>query len=103
VRASCVAAVRLVNLEPCRADIRRLLQGIEGRNVRGFLNAASPGLIAAFQPNRFYPDHSAYLADLVTAMRPEYEAIAGSGLHSCRSTVLIWRCPPHSLSGPERR
>ena len=43
VRASCVAAVKLVNLEPCRADIRRLLQGIEGRNVRGFLNAASPG------------------------------------------------------------
>jgi 5-methyltetrahydropteroyltriglutamate--homocysteine methyltransferase len=79
VRASCIAPVRLLNLEPCREDIRRFATAMAGRNLRGFLNAASPGLITAFQPNAYYPSHEHYLADLVSAMRPEYEAIAGSG------------------------
>jgi 5-methyltetrahydropteroyltriglutamate--homocysteine methyltransferase len=92
VRASCVGPVRLVNLEPCREDIRRLQNGIAGRAVRGFLNAASPGLITAFQPNAFYPSHDAYLADLVAAMRPEYEAIAASGLQ------LQLDCPDLAMS-----
>ena len=80
VRASCVGPVRLTSLEPCREDIRRFSRALAGRRVRGFLNAASPGLITAFQPNAFYPTHEAYLADLVSAMRPEYAAIAASGL-----------------------
>ena len=78
VRASCVGPVRLVNLDPCREDIRRFARALKGRSVRGFLNAASPGLIAAFQPNAYYPSHEAYLADLVSATRPEYTAIAAS-------------------------
>jgi 5-methyltetrahydropteroyltriglutamate--homocysteine methyltransferase len=80
VRASCVGPVRLVNPGPCRKDIRRFIRALSGRSVRGFLNAASPGLITAFQPNAFYPSHDAYLADLVDAMRPEYIAIVASGL-----------------------
>jgi 5-methyltetrahydropteroyltriglutamate--homocysteine methyltransferase len=92
VRASCVGPVRLVNLEPCRQDIRRFLKGLEGRGVRGFLSAASPGLITAFQPNAYYPSHEAYLADLVAAMRPEYEAIASSGLE------LQLDCPDLAMS-----
>ena len=80
VRASCVGPVRLVNLEPCHQDIRRFIRALAGHAVRGFLNAASPGLITAFQPNAFYPSHEAYLADLVSAMRPEYTAIAASGV-----------------------
>jgi 5-methyltetrahydropteroyltriglutamate--homocysteine methyltransferase len=92
VRASCIGPVRLVNLEPCHEDIRRFLKAIKGRNLRGFLNAASPGLIAAFQPNAYYPSHEAYLADLVTAMRPEYEAIAASGLQ------LQLDCPDLAMS-----
>src|SRR5882724_1910668 len=79
VRASCVGPVRLVNLDPCHEDIRRFAKALSGRSVRGFLNAASPGLITAFQPNQFYPTHEAYLADLVDAMRPEYEAIVAAG------------------------
>jgi 5-methyltetrahydropteroyltriglutamate--homocysteine methyltransferase len=80
VRASCVGPVRLVNPGPCREDIRRFIRALTGHSVRGFLNAASPGLITAFQPNAFYPTHEAYLADLVDAMRPEYTAIVASGL-----------------------
>ncbi|HVN44437.1 MAG TPA: cobalamin-independent methionine synthase II family protein [Steroidobacteraceae bacterium] len=80
VRAACVGPVRLRDLAPCHDDIRRFSCALEGRSVRGFLNAASPGLITAFQPNAYYPSHEAYLADLVSAMRPEYAAIAASGL-----------------------
>ena len=80
MRASCVAPVRLRNLDPCHEDIRRFSRALAGRNVRGFLNAASPGLITAFQPNAYYPSHEAYLSDLVSAMRPEYAAIAASGV-----------------------
>ncbi|HPE32155.1 MAG TPA: epoxyalkane--coenzyme M transferase, partial [Parvularculaceae bacterium] len=48
--------------------------------VRGFMNAASPGLVTAFQPNKYYPTHEAYVGDVAEAMRPEYEAIAEAGL-----------------------
>jgi len=80
VRAQCVGPVRLVTLDPCREDIRRFSRALAGRSVRGFLNAASPGLITAFQPDAWYGDHETYLADLVSAMRPEYTAIAASGV-----------------------
>lgn len=79
VRASCIGPVKLVDLGPCHEDIRRFRRAMEGQPVKGFLNAASPGLITAFQPNAYYPSHEAYLADLVTAMQPEYAAIAATG------------------------
>lgn len=81
VRAACIGPVKLRTLEPCHADIRRFKSAIErhGRGGRGFMNAASPGLVTAFQPNQHYSTHEAYLADLVEAMRPEYEAIVAAG------------------------
>ena len=81
VRAACIGKVRLVDSGPLEADIRRFGAAMrkEGASVRGFMNAASPGLVTAFQPNQYYPTHEAYLADLVDAMRPEYEAIIAAG------------------------
>jgi 5-methyltetrahydropteroyltriglutamate--homocysteine methyltransferase len=80
-RASCIAPVRLRTLEPLHDDIRRFRNALNGQGsgVHAFLNAASPGLITAFQPNVYYPSHEAYLRDLVDAMRPEYEAIVAAG------------------------
>lgn len=80
-RAACIGEVKLVDSTPVEDDIRRFTKAMnkEGAKVRGFMNAASPGLITAFQPNKFYPTHEAYLADLVAAMRPEYEAIVAAG------------------------
>jgi 5-methyltetrahydropteroyltriglutamate--homocysteine methyltransferase len=92
VRRSCVGPVKLLNLQPCLDDIRRFKQAMLGRKVRGFMNAASPGLITAFQPNAFYRSHEAYLADLVAAMQPEYEAIAASGMQ------LQLDCPDLAMS-----
>jgi 5-methyltetrahydropteroyltriglutamate--homocysteine methyltransferase len=82
VRASCIGRVELVTLEPLQDDLRRFKAALQacGRPMRGFMNSASPGLITAFQPNRFYPTHETYLADLAEAMRAEYEAIVEAGL-----------------------
>ena len=43
------------------------------------MNAASPGVIALFQPNHHYASHEAYLGALSEAMRAEYEAIVAAG------------------------
>ena len=93
-RASCIAPVRLKNMDPCHEDIARFTKAMAKapEGVRGFLNAASPGLITAFQPNAYYPTHEAYLADLVDAMRPEYEAIVAAGFE------LQLDCPDLAMS-----
>ncbi len=93
-RASCIGPVRLRTLTPLHDDIRRFRSALDrrGGGVRAFLNSASPGLITAFQPNAFYPSHDAYLADLVDAMRPEYEAIVAAGFD------LQLDCPDLAMS-----
>lgn len=93
-RASCIGPVRLRTLAPLHEDIRRFRRAMDlhGTDVRGFLNAASPGLITAFQVNRHYPSHETYLADLVDAMRPEYEAIIAAGFD------LQLDCPDLAMS-----
>ena len=45
-----------------------------------FLNAASPGVIALFQPNDHYKSQDDYLEAVAEAMRAEYELITASGL-----------------------
>ena len=93
-RASCIDEVRLVDLQPALDDIRRYKTALEaeGKGTRAFMNAASPGLITAFQVNRHYPSHEAYLDALVTAMRPEYEAILNAGLD------IQFDCPDLAMS-----
>ena len=93
-RASCIDEVTLVDLQPALDDIRRYRAALEaeGSGTRAFMNAASPGLITAFQVNRYYPSHDAYLDALVTAMRPEYEAILDAGFD------IQFDCPDLAMS-----
>jgi 5-methyltetrahydropteroyltriglutamate--homocysteine methyltransferase len=80
-RPRCVGEVRPVTLEPLEKDISRFAAArAKHGNPAGFMNAASPGVIALFQPNDFYPDDDSYLEALAEAMRPEYEAIVAAGL-----------------------
>jgi 5-methyltetrahydropteroyltriglutamate--homocysteine methyltransferase len=106
VRAACVGPVKLRTIEPCLTDIRRFKQALtqHGQGARGFLNAASPGLVTAFQPNQYYPSHEAYLAALVEAMRPEYEAIVAAGFDlqlDCPDLAMAAHTGYQSLSEPE--
>jgi 5-methyltetrahydropteroyltriglutamate--homocysteine methyltransferase len=95
VRASCVDKIRLVTLDPLWEDIKRFKSALSKSAAPGtqaFMNAASPGLITAFQVNKFYPSHEAYLADLADAMREEYETIVAEGFY------LQLDCPDLAMS-----
>lgn len=86
-RPKCVGPVAPKTLEPLEDDLRRLSDALaraartpESNAVTGaFMNAASPGVIALFQPNEFYATQDEYLEALAEAMRPEYEAIVAQG------------------------
>ncbi len=100
VRPICKGPITVKTLAPVRQDIERLAGAIAAARTEratgggaapgasprhsgaseGFVTAVSPGTIAVFQPNEHYPSHAAYLHALSAAMRPEYEAIAQSGL-----------------------
>ncbi|PKB73303.1 MAG: hypothetical protein BZY75_02540 [SAR202 cluster bacterium Io17-Chloro-G7] len=45
-----------------------------------FMTAASPGVIANFLPNEYYPTEEAYLYALADVMKDEYKAITSAGL-----------------------
>ncbi len=93
VRASCVGPVKLVTLDPLWEDIRRFKAALaKAGNPKAFMNAASPGLITAFQVNNHYLSHEAYLADLADVMREEYETIVREGF------LLQLDCPDLAMS-----
>lgn len=80
-RPRCVAEIRPVTLAPLEEDISRFAAARSQHDcLEGFMNSASPGVIALFHPNDFYPDPDTYLEALAEAMRPEYEAIVAAGL-----------------------
>jgi 5-methyltetrahydropteroyltriglutamate--homocysteine methyltransferase len=80
-RPCCVGAIAVKSMEPLTTDVRNFRAALDGVDVaEGFMNAASPGVIALFQPNTYYESHRAYLEALAAAMQPEYEAIVAAGL-----------------------
>ena len=59
------------------ANLRAALSGLEP--AEAFMTAASPGVIAHFLINRYFPSREAYLARLADVMKEEYEAIHQAG------------------------
>ena len=79
-RPKCVGAVQPKTQAPLNEDLDHLARALAAHKpAGGFMNAASPGVIALFQPNEYYPSQDAYLEALAEAMRPEYEAIVQAG------------------------
>jgi 5-methyltetrahydropteroyltriglutamate--homocysteine methyltransferase len=79
-RPKCVGAISVKDDRPLVADLRRMRAACDASSVQeAFLTAASPGVIALFQPNEYYGSDDEYLAALAEAMRPEYEAIVAAG------------------------
>jgi len=92
-RPMCVGEVRTRGQGELRKDIDNLKAAMAAHGVeRGFMNAASPGVISLFLQNDFYPSREAYLEALSDAMRAEYETIAAEGLD------LQLDCPDLALS-----
>lgn len=80
-RPQCVGPIEVKTLDPLHADIRRMKAGMEAAGYdQGFMNSATPGVIALFQPSVYHRDHESYVADVGEAMRHEYEAIVEAGL-----------------------
>ncbi len=81
-RPICKGPITVRDQSSLQQDIRRLQSAVEQHGANAaFMNAASPGVIAVFQPNEYYPSHEAYLEALADAMRVEYETIVAAGLY----------------------
>ena len=92
-RPMCVGEVRSKGQGELEKDIANLKGAMAAHGVeRGFMNAASPGVISLFLQNDYYPTRDAYLAALADAMKAEYETIVASGLD------LQLDCPDLALS-----
>ncbi len=92
-RPMCTGAVTSKGQGELEKDIANLKTAMAKHGAqRGFMNAASPGVISLFLQNDFYPNREAYLAALADAMKAEYETIVGSGLD------LQLDCPDLALS-----
>jgi 5-methyltetrahydropteroyltriglutamate--homocysteine methyltransferase len=80
-RPRCVGPIAVKDLEPMRKDVANMRAAVEAAGgPEAFLNAASPGVVALFQPNDFYRTQDEYLQALAEALRVEYEGIVGAGL-----------------------
>ena len=80
-RPCCVGPIQVKSMLPLQQDIAHVKAAAARHGAQQvFMNAASPGVVALFQPNQHYPDDDAYLAALAEALRHEYHAIVDAGL-----------------------
>ena len=92
-RPMCTDRVSSKGQVDLNKDIFNLKTAMKICNVsKGFMNAASPGVISLFLQNQFYSSREEYLAALADVMKTEYETITGSGLY------LQLDCPDLALS-----
>ena len=92
-RPKCTGDVKPKNHDELNKDIRNLKSAMAEHGVeRGFMNAASPGVISLFLQNDHYSTREEYLGALSDAMKEEYEVIIASGLD------LQLDCPDLALS-----
>lgn len=80
----CTGAIEIKDTEQLKADLARLSNAVsaaskESGQIEGFINAASPGVIALFQANQYYDNRTDYLNALANAMSAEYKAIVDAG------------------------
>lgn len=89
---ACVGPLEYKGHAAVKEDIQNLKAALAKVNVEeGFMNASSPGIMAHYMPNQFYPNKEAYLYALADAMKHEYDAIVASGL------ILQVDCPDLAL------
>jgi 5-methyltetrahydropteroyltriglutamate--homocysteine methyltransferase len=92
-RPQCIGPVASKGQGELGKDIAALKAAMAAGGVaRGFMNAASPGVISLFLQNIYYRTREAYLEALAEAMRDEYRTILEAGLD------LQLDCPDLALS-----
>ena len=92
-RPMCTGEVTSKGQGELQSDLTNLKSGMDQHGAqRGFMNAASPGVISLFLQNQHYKTREAYLAALADAMKEEYETIVNAGID------LQLDCPDLALS-----
>jgi 5-methyltetrahydropteroyltriglutamate--homocysteine methyltransferase len=77
---ACTGPIAWKNRDGVRQDIATLKAALGAQQVEEvFMTAASPGVVATFLPNEYYPSHEAYLQALAEVMKEEYQAIVQAG------------------------
>jgi 5-methyltetrahydropteroyltriglutamate--homocysteine methyltransferase len=80
-RPRCVGEIKVRDTGPMETDIRNLKAAAAAASSQGaFMNAASPGVIAFFQPNDYYRTEDDYLEGIAAALQTEYEGIVRGGI-----------------------
>jgi 5-methyltetrahydropteroyltriglutamate--homocysteine methyltransferase len=92
---TCNGPIALKDKDAVGRDIEALRAAAQASGIgtdRLFMSAASPGVIAHFFTNNYYPDRAGYLEAIVEAMRDEYRAIVDAGV------LLQLDCPDFAMS-----
>ncbi len=77
---ACNGPISYVGMEAVQRDCANLKTALQKVDVtEAFMTAASPGVIARFLDNQYYPSHEAYLFALADAMKVEYDTIYQAG------------------------
>jgi 5-methyltetrahydropteroyltriglutamate--homocysteine methyltransferase len=92
-RVTCIGPVKVRDRAALDCDLENMRRATAAAGpVDAFLNSASPGVVATFLPNQYYPSHEAYIEAVADAMQSEYEAIVGAGF------VLQVDCPDLAMA-----
>jgi len=76
----CQGEVMVKDLSGLDEDLTNFSAAVTAaKPVGAFMNAASPGVVAVFQKNAYYPSEDAYVEAVGEALRIEYEAIVAAG------------------------
>ena len=92
-RPCCTHELKIKDKQSLTKDINNFKTALEENNHKlAFMNAASPGVISAFLPNKFYKDDDEYLDALSNIMTTEYEEIVSNDIN------LQLDCPDLALA-----
>ena len=92
-RPCCTNELKVKDTTSLAKDIKNFKDALRANNHKeAFMNAASPGVISAFLPNKFYKNDDEYLENLSNVMKSEYEEIASNGIY------LQLDCPDLALA-----
>ncbi len=94
----CNGPVSYTGMAELERDIENLKQAIAGQSCQEvFMSAASPGVIAHFLDNEYYPNDEAYLMALADAMKVEYERLHQAGI------LLQVDCPDLAMARGQKK
>jgi 5-methyltetrahydropteroyltriglutamate--homocysteine methyltransferase len=79
-RPSCDGPIAWKDFAAVERDVANFKAAVDAQKpVGAFMTAASPGVVAFFLGNEYYPSHDAYLDAICAVMKDEYEAITNAG------------------------